>query len=164
MILSLKLEDELKKLNSTLCYQCGTCTGTCPVARVEERFNPRRIIDKIKLYGIDSVLNNEEIWYCVECFICMEKCPQNVKITEIFFKLYEEVIKRGIKKPRKYVGLVKAIYSTGVSTGAYGGKPEAFSGLILKKREKMGLPKPVVKEEVAKTIIESTGLNKILED
>ncbi len=158
----MEIVEELKKLNNYLCYQCGTCTGTCPVSRVEPSFNPRRIIDELKLRGIDEVLKKEEIWYCIECFACMEKCPQNVRITEIFFKLYEEAIKRGIKKPQKFVGLFKAIYSTGISTGAYGGKPEAISSLVLKKREKMGLPKPEIKNEVAKIIIESTGLDKLL--
>ncbi len=156
------IKEEVKKLNALLCYQCGTCTGTCPVARIDTRFNPRRILNELKIKGIEEVLKMEEIWYCIECFLCMEKCPQNVKITEIFFKLYEEAIRRGIKKPQKYVGLFKAIYSTGISTGAYGGRGEPLSGMILKKRETMGLPKPKISQDAAKKIIESTGLNKLL--
>ncbi len=27
-----------------LCFSCGTCTATCPVAEIDENYNPRRII------------------------------------------------------------------------------------------------------------------------
>ncbi len=159
----MNIEEALKKLDLNMCYQCGTCTGTCPVARVESAFNPRRLIDEARLYGVDHVLNKEELWFCTECFMCMEKCPQKVKITEIILALWEEAVKRGIKIPQKFVGLAKAVASTGISTGAYGGKGTALSGMILKKREKLGLPIPKIKQEVAKDIVESTGVLEILE-
>jgi len=28
----------------TLCYQCGTCASSCPVAKLSPRFNPREVI------------------------------------------------------------------------------------------------------------------------
>ena len=32
------------------CYQCGTCASSCPIAKIDPRFNPREVI-KLALLG-----------------------------------------------------------------------------------------------------------------
>jgi len=70
------------------CYQCGTCTGSCPVARFGgEEFSPRNIIRLIMMGDRDAVLHNSLIWLCTSCYVCEERCPQDVKPPEIIVKL-----------------------------------------------------------------------------
>ncbi|RLG97296.1 heterodisulfide reductase, partial [Candidatus Bathyarchaeota archaeon] len=57
----------------TNCYQCGTCTSSCPVARVTNRFNPRKLIVKSLRGRRDDVLTGEMIWLCCSCFNCQER-------------------------------------------------------------------------------------------
>jgi len=75
--------------NLTLCYACGTCTAGCPVARVDDEFNPRRIIRQILLGLRRQTLGSPAIWRCVQCFACTAKCPQNVRFREVMRALWQ---------------------------------------------------------------------------
>lgn len=59
------------------CYQCGTCTGGCPVNRYLPEFNVRAIVKRIMEGDID--LSDRALWYCTTCYNCYERCPQGVK-------------------------------------------------------------------------------------
>ena len=61
------------------CFDCGTCTGVCPVSRAESAFDPRRIIHMIKLGLKDQLLGSEAIWHCSHCDTCAFVCPQEVQ-------------------------------------------------------------------------------------
>ncbi|MFX1465444.1 MAG: 4Fe-4S dicluster domain-containing protein [Promethearchaeota archaeon] len=79
------------------CYQCGTCTGSCPVARFGgEEFSPRNIIRLITLGDRDAVLHNPLIWLCTNCYVCLERCPQDVKPPEVFVHLRNIAAKEDI--------------------------------------------------------------------
>lgn len=63
------------------CYQCGTCTGSCPSGR-RTSYRTRKVIRKA-LLGLDDVLDSDDIWKCTTCYTCYERCPRDVKVTEI---------------------------------------------------------------------------------
>lgn len=77
-----------------LCYQCGTCTATCPVARIIEVFRPNKIIQLAKL-GIRNVLFSEAAWLCSACNSCTERCPQGIKIHDVMHALKDLAVKEG---------------------------------------------------------------------
>ncbi len=92
---------EIGGQNIKLCFNCGICTVSCPVRRVDDSYNPRKIIRMI-LYGMKrEVLSSEAIWKCVHCLTCYERCPQNVKFAEVIEALkilaVEEAKKGNIK-------------------------------------------------------------------
>jgi heterodisulfide reductase subunit C len=65
------------------CFACHTCQASCPVAPVNERFNPLKVI-RMALYGLKKeVLESDFIWFCSSCYACQERCPQGVRITDI---------------------------------------------------------------------------------
>ncbi|MBC7254954.1 MAG: 4Fe-4S dicluster domain-containing protein [Chloroflexi bacterium] len=78
-----------------VCYACGTCTAGCPVAEVEERFSPRRIIRQILLGQREAVLSSELLWYCETCYTCSAYCPQNVKFGDVMRALREMAVAEG---------------------------------------------------------------------
>jgi heterodisulfide reductase subunit C len=43
------------------CFACGTCTASCPVREVTERYNPRRIIHMALLGLREAVLSSDFI-------------------------------------------------------------------------------------------------------
>lgn len=76
------LSEQLKKfgLDSDKCYQCGTCTGDCPVAQIDPRFNPRKIV--LATTQDSESVNSYPIWLCATCYKCY-RCPRDVNPAEI---------------------------------------------------------------------------------
>jgi heterodisulfide reductase subunit C len=78
------------------CFACGTCTAGCPVAEVDVRYNPRRIIRMVLLGMREEVLRSEFIWLCAGCYTCQERCPQGVHVAEVMRVLRNMAVEAGI--------------------------------------------------------------------
>ncbi|HIP16803.1 MAG TPA: CoB--CoM heterodisulfide reductase subunit C [Methanothermococcus okinawensis] len=63
------------------CYQCGTCTGGCPSGRITA-YRTRKLI-RAAIFGYGDYIKSEDLWKCTTCYTCYERCPRDVKITEI---------------------------------------------------------------------------------
>ena len=85
--------------NIKRCFACGTCTLSCPVSEVEEEYSPRRIIHMILLGLREEVLGSHSIWYCLTCYRCHVRCPQEVKYPEIMRILRKMALEQGYAKP-----------------------------------------------------------------
>ena len=136
----------------TLCYQCGTCGSSCPVARLDSSFNPREII-KLSLLGEkEEVLSGDAIWLCCSCFNCQERCPQNVEIADLIYALRNIALEAG-HSPNIYSDFASALIAEG--------RIVQISKFVEKKREEYGLPplKPVGVEALNK-ILSATGFTK----
>jgi heterodisulfide reductase subunit D len=68
------------------CLQCGTCTGSCP-NKFAWGLTPRHIIRLIQLGMKEKILNPEVLYYCTQCYSCIERCPMKLKPTEIMMLL-----------------------------------------------------------------------------
>lgn len=77
------------------CFQCGTCSASCPVMRINPRYNPRKIIYMSLLGMREEVLGNDFIWLCSTCYSCYERCPQDVKITDLMNAIKNIAVKEG---------------------------------------------------------------------
>ena len=78
-----------------LCYQCGTCTGMCPWNQVST-FLSRRLIHKAQFGLVD--FEDEEVWKCVGCKLCVEVCPRGVEIPDIMRALRRVIVGVGAGK------------------------------------------------------------------
>jgi heterodisulfide reductase subunit C len=136
----------------TACYQCGTCASSCPVARLDPRFNPREVI-KLSLLGErEEVVSGDAIWLCTSCFNCQERCPQNVEIADVIYALRNIAIEAG-HSPNIYADFGSALIAEG--------RIVQISKFVEKKREEYGLPaiKPVGVEDLNKILV-ATGFTK----
>lgn len=77
------------------CIQCGTCSGSCPSASDME-YTPRRLFRLIAAGDIDEVLSANTFWYCVSCYYCMVRCPQEIHISDIMYTLKRMAIREGL--------------------------------------------------------------------
>ncbi|RUM89390.1 MAG: 4Fe-4S ferredoxin [Thermodesulfatator sp.] len=78
----------------TLCYSCGSCSGVCPVEKVVDDFDPRKIVHMVAMGMEDSLINGEIIWACSQCQSCIPVCPQNVRCADVIKALRDEAVKR----------------------------------------------------------------------
>lgn len=63
-----------------LCFQCGTCSGTCPWNLVRS-FRVRDVITRAQL-GLEGY-EGEDLWLCATCNACVDRCPQGVEIVDL---------------------------------------------------------------------------------
>ncbi|UCE36537.1 MAG: CoB--CoM heterodisulfide reductase subunit C [Thermoplasmata archaeon] len=77
-----------------LCWQCGTCTASCP-SGLHTAFRVRKLIRRVQLGFMDEVLPADDMWMCTTCYTCHERCPRDVKIPEIIFTLRNMAVKMG---------------------------------------------------------------------
>jgi len=114
-----------------LCFQCGTCTADCPIARFSEIYSPRKIMRMTQLGMKDRLLSSESLWLCAACFTCVDHCPQGVDIAGVVRTLRNMAVKEGVI-PDVFRELTDNILKTGYAYRI----PE----LRLKKRVEKGLP------------------------
>ena len=138
-----------------LCFQCGTCTADCPIARFSDTYRPRKLMRMTQLGMKDRVLSSDVIWLCAACFTCVDHCPQDVEIASVLRALRNLAVKEGFM-PVVFRELASNILKTGY---AY-----IIPELRLKKRADKGLP-PLPKanlEDVSK-LFNLTDFSKTLE-
>ncbi|MEM2104758.1 MAG: 4Fe-4S dicluster domain-containing protein [Candidatus Bathyarchaeia archaeon] len=139
-----------------VCFQCGTCTADCPIARFSEFYRPRRIARMVQLGLKDRLLSEKALWLCSSCFTCVDHCPQGVEIAGIV-----RVLRNMAVEDRNVLPLVyKELASNLMKSGYVYEIPESR----LQKRVEQGLPplpRPKI-NDVAK-IFEVTGCTRLLE-
>jgi len=80
--------DEFKRLAKECypCYQCGTCTSSCPSGRELYR-GPRRLVRLILAGEIEAVLKSDDLWRCTECGTCTDVCRMDIDVAAILGRL-----------------------------------------------------------------------------
>lgn len=71
------------------CLDCGKCTVVCPVSRYDMSFSPRRIVDNTILNDNENRMDYGQVWDCITCAMCEERCQSGVKYTELIRSLRE---------------------------------------------------------------------------
>jgi heterodisulfide reductase subunit C len=137
------------------CFQCGTCTSDCPVAKFSDNYRPRQIIRMAQLGLKEKVLNSDALWLCAACFTCTDRCPQDVEVASVI---------RVLRNLAAEQGIVPQVFKEEASSILESGYAYRIPELRLKKRETVGLP-PLPKgnpESICKTL-RGVGLMKFME-
>jgi len=98
-----------------LCFQCGVCSGSCPVVFAMD-YTPRQIMELIKLGVKDLVLNSLTIWLCSDCYSCSVRCPQGIDVKQVMDTLKEMALedpKYGRAEKEFYEKFVEVIRKNG---------------------------------------------------
>jgi len=127
------------------CFQCGTCTSDCPIARFSDTYRPRQIIRMTQLGLKERVLNSDTLWLCASCFTCTDRCPQDVEVASVI---------RVLRNLAAQEGLVPQVFREQGTSILETGYAYKIPELRIKKRESLGLP-PLPKgnsESLSKTL------------
>jgi heterodisulfide reductase subunit C len=80
--------------NLELCLQCGTCGGSCP-SGADMDHTPRALFAMVSAGLKKQVLSSNTPWYCVSCYYCTVRCPQDIHITELMYTFKRMAIQEG---------------------------------------------------------------------
>lgn len=75
------------------CFGCETCTTVCPVVNSYDHpgevlgLLPHQIMHSVALGLRELSLGSKMLWRCLTCYECQERCPQGVRVTDIFYEL-----------------------------------------------------------------------------
>jgi Fe-S oxidoreductase len=87
----------IQDTNAYYCLECGKCTGVCPIARILKDYSPRFNVE-MALEGLGQDLSRgDDIWSCLTCNSCSDRCPSTVK--------YPEFV-RGVRAEARKIGNV----------------------------------------------------------
>lgn len=130
-----KFKYEISKMHGgekvNRCFQCGTCTSDCPVARFSDTYRPRQIIRMAQLGLRERVLNSDTLWLCAACFTCTDRCPQDVEVASVIRVLRNLAAEKGI---------VPQVFKDEASSILESGYAYRIPELRMRKRETLGLP------------------------
>jgi heterodisulfide reductase subunit C len=132
------------------CFACGTCTASCPVREVTERYNPRRIIHMAVLGLREPVLSSDFVWLCSTCYACMERCPQDVRITELMHAIKNVAVRHGYIHPSFRMQFDMLLEH---------GRLYDITSLENERRTEQGLPPIAERGDDFRRIFAATGLN-----
>lgn len=113
------------------CFQCGTCTSDCPIAKFSDTYRPRQIIRMAQLGLKDRVLNNDTLWLCAACFTCTDRCPQDVEVASVI---------RVLRNMAAEKGCIPQVFKEETLSILESGYAYRIPELRIKKREALGLP------------------------
>jgi len=77
------------------CDGCRACADDCPVGRVDPSFAPNEIIARLVRGDLEGVVDDPQVWKCLECYTCQELCPSDIGMAETFRKLKELALDAG---------------------------------------------------------------------
>lgn len=67
------------------CYECGTCTASCPFSAAME-VQPDALIRRLR-FGLPDVLEPNTCWVCVGCDACTVRCPRAIDVSRVMAAL-----------------------------------------------------------------------------
>jgi len=157
--INMRFKNEVRRIPGgerlMMCFQCGTCTADCPIARFSDSYRPRKILRMAQLGLKDKVLSSDQLWLCAACYTCVDHCPQDVEISSVIRALRNIAVREGYM-PSVFKELAGAILETGLAYKI----PE----LRLKKRQEAGLPPlPKANLEGISKLFARTSFSKLVD-
>jgi heterodisulfide reductase subunit D len=101
-------KQEIKDTRIHLCLDCGKCTVVCPVARYNPEFNPRLIVQR-NIEQRERNFQDEPIWSCLNCYMCLERCNYRVEFPEFIRILRTEALNKGTQMQCTHGGSLQAL-------------------------------------------------------
>ncbi len=142
-----------------LCYQCGTCTGSCPSGRTTA-FRTRQLIRKAQLGLKDDILPSEDLWMCTTCYSCVERCPRDVDIVDIIILMRNMAVQKGyMAEDHKKVG--RSLLKTGHTVPASDKLKQLRVSMGLSENPPTTLADPQAMADFKK-IMAKTGFEKLI--
>ncbi len=102
----------LQKYDLYGCFQCGKCTGGCPVS-LKSDLNIRRLMIEVVLRdNLGPTFRGEEIWDCTTCKTCTLRCPRGLEPMDLLIGLRTLLVEEG-HIPKTAIDALESAYKYG---------------------------------------------------
>ena len=101
-------QNSIQQTKIRLCRDCGKCTVVCPIAKYDQDFNPRLLVQGA-LHSDDTQPVDEKVWSCISCNMCMERCNYNVLFTDFIRAMRHKALTQGVEVKYAHGGTPQAI-------------------------------------------------------
>jgi CoB--CoM heterodisulfide reductase subunit B len=88
--------DEVTLSQLELCAKCFACTDDCPTAMATSEYHPEEILELVLQGKVDEAIKRDDIWYCMNCHECIERCPQRFGMVRLILRLKNLAVAAGI--------------------------------------------------------------------
>ena len=90
--------EKLEKLsgqNVQKCFQCGTCSASCPMLESMDT-HPRKVMKLAQLGLEEEIENAKTCWVCASCHSCNVMCPRGVDLPRVMEALRQMTLRKNI--------------------------------------------------------------------
>ncbi len=88
---------EISGQNFGKCYQCGTCSGSCPMGEHLDTM-PRQLMALLQLGQRERLDNANTPWICASCHACMVRCPRGIDIPKVMEAMRQVQLRDNVDK------------------------------------------------------------------
>ncbi|MDR1744918.1 MAG: 4Fe-4S dicluster domain-containing protein [Planctomycetota bacterium] len=60
------------------CMRCGKCSASCPAFQ-DMDLHPQKVVAMVADGEAENLANANALWRCMSCFLCVERCPRDVR-------------------------------------------------------------------------------------
>lgn len=99
----------IQRTHAYLCVDCGKCTGSCPLAREDPEYSPRRIVERMIYGDAATVVADPQLWSCMTCGLCSTRCPSNVDFSRFITEMRAEAFQTGERGVYAHDGILQEI-------------------------------------------------------
>ncbi|MGD9147696.1 MAG: 4Fe-4S dicluster domain-containing protein, partial [Anaerolineae bacterium] len=99
----------IQRTRAYLCLDCGKCTGSCPLARVDLDYSPRRIVERVLFGEAEAVMAEPQLWSCMTCGLCSARCPSDVDFTRFIVEMRAEAFRAGERGIYAHNGILQEV-------------------------------------------------------
>lgn len=99
----------IQRTHAYLCLDCGKCTGSCPLARVDPEYSPRRIVERVVFGEAESVIADPRLWSCMTCGLCSARCPSKVDFSRFILEMRAEAFGTGERGVYAHDGILQEV-------------------------------------------------------
>ncbi|MHA1750480.1 MAG: heterodisulfide reductase-related iron-sulfur binding cluster [Promethearchaeota archaeon] len=76
------------------CAKCRACSQDCSLVKYMD-YDPLEFVDLLLEGKLEETISNSKIWSCLNCYNCLEKCPQRMGLADLIMKLRNLATKFG---------------------------------------------------------------------
>ncbi len=103
-ITSKSIDDNLKRRAREIsgqiaqqCFQCGTCTGSCPMIE-HMNVTPRGLMALLQWGQADKISEANTPWICASCHVCQVRCPRGVELPKVMEALRQVKLRTNVNQ------------------------------------------------------------------
>ena len=100
------IHDILKRTKALYCQECGKCSSSCPITRLDPLYSPRLAVEKALMGLEDAVLTEKSLWSCLTCYLCRQRCPLDIEYDELIRTCRAKASAKGISGNCSHEGVL----------------------------------------------------------